>query len=310
MLLRVRPAVGIAFLTAIAVALTSPSPAPAQDKDKDKDKDKELVKQAKDTALANLKKAGLEKPTVVETNNFIIVGSVSAEKAKALGEVLEKTTTLTRKTLKYDEKEASWKGKLTVYFVPDNAEYKSLMRRAFQQPPEGAFADLRAEPPFIVDPAEVTGKATDADLYASTAARVSGEHLKARGTGAQTIPDWLRDGFGRVTAMRAEGTTSKRYVAYKSQAKAALTKGARPPALADIWSDAKSANGEVLATSFAEYLAYGPGASKFQMFLDGLKPSENIAMPTVQQGLDAAGWKEKDLPALDLAWRRWISAGK
>ena len=306
MLLRVRPAIGAALVTAFTVAFTAPSSAPAQDKDKDKS----LVKQAKDTALANLKKAGLDKPTVVETGNFIIVGSLSAEKAKALGEVLEKTTTLTRKTLKYDEKEASWKGKLTVYFVPDNAEYKALMRRAFQQPPEGAFADLRAEVPFIVDPAEVPGKPTDADLYTNTAARVSGEQLKAKGTGAQVIPDWLRDGFGRVTAMRAEGTTSKRYTAYKSQAKAALTKGGQPPTLADIWGDAKSANGEVLATSFAEYLAYGPGASKFPKFLDGLKPSENVAAPTVTQGLDAAGWKEKDMPALDLAWRRWISAGK
>ncbi len=305
--LRVRSALTVALCTALAAALASPGTAPAQDKDKDK----ALVAQAKTTAVANLKKANVDKPTVVETDNFLIVGSLSEEKAKALGAVLEKTTALARKTLKYEEKETSWKGKLTVYFVPDNGEFKALMRRAFQQPPEGVHADLRAEPPFIVDPADATGKPTDADLYANTAARVAGEHLKAKGTGAQNVPDWLRDGFGRATALRAEGTTSKRYQTYRTQARAALAgKGGTPPALKDVWGEAKTPGGDALATAFAEYLAYGPGAAKFPMFIDGLKPSENVAAPTVPQGLDAAGWKEKDLPALEAAWKKWVAAGK
>ncbi len=304
MLLRVRSAVAVALFAAYALAITAPGPAPAQDK--------ELVAKAKTTAAANLKKANIDKPTVVETTNYLVVGSMPEEKAKALGEMLEKTTTLTRKTLKFDEKESPWKGKLIVYFMHDNAEFKALMRRAFQIPPEGVHADLRAEPAFIVDPAEVSGKQTDADLYANTAARLAGEHLKAKGTGTQKIPDWLRDGFGYATVARAEGTASKRYAAYRAQARTAILgpKGGKSPALADVWGDAKIANGDILAASFADYLAYSTAAApKFPMLIDGLKPNENNAAPTIPQGLDAAGWKAADLPMLEAAWKRW-AAGK
>lgn len=293
-------------LSALTVALCALA-APAQDKDK------AMVAQAKEKAVASLKKADVEKPTVVETDNFLVVGSMSEEKAKELGGVLEKAAALARKALKYEAKDEAWKGKLTVYFMSNNTEFKALMRRAFQQPPvEGLYADLRAEPPLLVDPADAPGKPTDADLYTNTAARVAGEYLKAKGTGAQNVPDWLRDGFGRATALRAEGTTSKRYREYRAQAKAAVygPKGGTPPALTDVWGDTKVTGSDALATAFAEFLAYGPAAAKFPMFLDGLKPSENVAAPTVPQALDAAGWKDKDLPALETAWKRWVLTGR
>ena len=180
------------------------------------------------------------------------------------------------------------------------------MRRAFQVTPEGAHFDVRAEPAFLVDPAEAGGKATDADLYFGTAARVAGALLKGKGTGTQSVPDWLRDGFGKVTAMRAEGTSGKRYAAYKNQAKAAVPKGKLP----DVWGDAKSPTGETLGASFSEYLIYGPGAAKFPTFLDALRPSDTNAEPTVMQALEAAGWKEKDQPALETAWKKWVASGK
>ena len=293
-------------LSALTVALCALASL-AQDNDK-----AAMVAQAKEKAVASLKKADVEKPTVVETDNFLVVGSMTEAKAKELGGVLEKAAALARKALKYEAKEEAWKGKLTVYFMPNNAEFKALMRRAFQQPPvEGLYADLRAEPPLLVDPADAPGKPTDADLYANTAARVAGEYLKAKGTGAQNVPDWLRDGFGRATVLRAEGATSKRYREYKAQAKAALyPRAGNPPAMKDLWGDTKVAGSDALATAFAEFLAYGPAAAKFPMFLDGLKPSENVAAPTVEQALDAAGWKDKDLPALETAWKRWVLTGR
>ena len=299
MLLRIRPFV--AAVAVVALALGSQSVAPAQDKDK------EQAKKAKDAAVANMKKLGIEKPTVWETPHFIIAGTMTTEKAKSLGAVLEKVLPLARKAAKFDAKETAWKGKLTVYFLPDPGEFKSFMRRVLQIPPEGLHADFRADLPYLVDPADVPGKPTDADLYAHTAARVAGEHLKAKGTGTQVVPPWLRDGFGRATVARAEGTSSKRFLTYRAQARAAVygPKGGTPPAMADVWGDTKVENGDALATSFADYLAYGPGAAKFEMFLDGLRPSEGVASPTVVQALAAAGWKDKELPMLEQAWRRW-----
>ncbi len=296
----------VRFATAIALcALAFAAPGSAQDKKDAKDP------KAREAALENLKKCKIAKPTIVETDNFLVAGSLSEDKAKALANTLEKTNALARKTLKYEDKESPWKGKLTVYFLPDSDEFKTFMRRVLQTAPEGAYIDIRAEPAHIVDPAELPGKPTDVDLYAATAARVAGEVLKGKGTATQVIPTWLRDGFGRVTVARAEGTTSKRYTAMKSAARLAVLgpKGGKPPALADVWADSKAPTTEALANSFSEFLAYGPKAADFIKFVEALRPSENVAAPTVQaQGFEALGWKDAMAP--DAAWKRWVQTGK
>jgi hypothetical protein len=301
----------VAVAVFVALLATGARPVAAQDKDADK----ELVKKAKEAAAANLKKCSILKPTVVETNNFIVAGAMTEEQAKALGAVLERTLPVARKTARLDDKDTPWKGKLTIYFLPDTDEYKSFMRKVLQTQPDGnAYSDLRAEPPFLVDPVSLPGKPTDADLYHAVAARVAGEMLKAKVLGRESIPDWLRDGFGQAVALRAEGTTSKRYQTYKSASRTAIfgPKGGKPPTLGDVWGDAKVPNGDVLATSFAEFLAFGPKAvsDKFDKFLDGLRPTENVAAPTTVQALAAAGFTDKDHAALEQAWKRWVTTGK
>jgi hypothetical protein len=277
----------------------------------DKDADKEQAKKAKAAAVENLKKCKIDKPTVIETDRFIVAGSIPEAKAKALGEVLEKTLKVARTAAKYDEKDAAWKGKLTVYFLPEGDEFKAFMRRVLQTPPESTYVDLRADFPLIVDPVDLPGKPTDADLYAATAARVAGELLQAKGTATQMIPSWLRDGFGRVCAMRAEGLTSTRYTKYKAAARAAILnpKGGKLPVPADVWSEEKTTTGELLANSMAEFLAFGPKAADFGKFIEALRPSENVATPTVSaQGFPALGWKD-DMVA-DLSWKTWVQKGK
>ena len=302
MTLRVRSAAVLALLT--AAALGSQTFAPAQDKEKDKDKGGK----AKATAVENLKKIKIDKPTVVETDNFIVAGSLPEEKAKKLADVLEKTFPVARKAAKFDEKDVAWKGKLTVYFLPDAEEFKPFMRRVIVAPVEGTYVDMRAEPAVLVDPAELPGKPTDADLYANTAARVAGEMLRSKGTGTQVVPEWLRDGFGRVTVMKA--TASPKYAAYKAAARNAVLapKGGKPQGIADVGSGEKSATAEALSNSLAEFLAYGPKANDFGKFLDGLRPSETVTAPTVLNGFMALGWK--DDAAADAAWKRWVQTGK
>ena len=301
MTLRVRSAVLAALLT--AAALGSQPSAVAQDKDK--------AAKAKAAAVENFKKVKIDKPTVVETDNFIIAGTLTEERAKKLGEVLEKVLPVARKGARFDEKETAWKGKLTVYFLPDGEEFKTFMRKALvADPKDGTFVDFRAEPALLVDPADLPGKPSDADLFANTAARVAGEMLRAKGTGTQVVPEWLRDGFGRITVMRAEGTGGKRYTAYKVAARSAVLnpKGGKPPTITDVGSGEKSATAEALANSLSEFLTYGPKAAEFGKFLDGLRPSETVAAPTVLNGFMALGWKEEAMA--DAAWRRWVQTGK
>jgi hypothetical protein len=288
-----RFAVSFALIAALAVALGR---ADAQDKiDGTK---------AKAFALESLKKVKVEKPGVFESDNFVVVGTFTDDKAKALAGVLEKAYVVGRKAAKFDDKDTAWKGKLVVYYLPDQTAFRALVRRAFEgTPDDGAYANLRFDPPVLIDPVEATGKPTEADLFFNTAARVNGELLKGKGTGTQDVPAWLRDGFGRVTAMRAEGNNSKRYTAYKSAAKGALAKGAKAE---DVWSGGKN---EALANSFAEFLAYGPKAADFGRVIDALKPSEEVQTPTIQaQGFAVLGWK--DVASADTAWKRWVQTGK
>jgi hypothetical protein len=286
-----------AFTTLFACALfAAPTSALAQEK-LDGTKEKAAAKD-------NLKKIKIDKPTIVETDNFVVAGSLPEDKAKALGAVLEKTLPVARKAAKFEDKDVAWKGKLTVYFLPESDEYKSFMRRVLQTTPEGAYADLRSDMPLVVDPADLPGKPTDADLYANTAARVAGELLKAKGTGTQAIPEWLREGFGRVVVMKAEGANSKRYQTYRTQAKTAVPK----KLITDVLNGERSATADLLANSLAEFVAFGPKSADFGKFLDALRPSDANPTPMSMSGFMALGWKDEAMT--DAAWKQWVRTGK
>ena len=275
------------------------SPLPAQD-----DKAKETVAKQKAVAAANLKKAEFARSAIAETDHFLVATTLPEEKAKALGAVLEKVVPLARKALQYEEKEEPWKGKLAVYVLPDGRDFKTFVRTVVVAQPGGVHYDVRADEPFVVDPVDVPTKATEADQFANSAAVVAAAYLKARGSTA-SLPDWLTGGFGRVTAMRGEGPNSQRYQKHKTASKGVANKGAK---IADLWAETKPANAEALANSFAEYLAYGPGAANFVKLVYGFRPDENGNAPSAQQAFEAAGWK--DLAMLEAAWKKWVATGK
>ncbi|MBA4189663.1 MAG: hypothetical protein C0467_16890 [Planctomycetaceae bacterium] len=287
----------------------SPTQTAAQEKKDEKKTTPGKADPAKQkaAALATLKKAGLDKATVVETDNFLIASSLPEDKAKSLGTVLEKVVPVARKALQFEEKEDAWKGKLTVFVLPETREFKSFMRGVIQRDPQGVYYDLRSDDPFIADPVDVPVKSTEADQFAYIASSVANAYLQARGSTA-SLPDWLQNGFGRITAMRAEGTNSARYTKYRTAARLTVLgpKGGKPAALGELWGDTKPANGDLLATSIVEYIAYGPGAMNFVKLIYGFRPNENGDSPSTAQAMEAAGWK--DTAALEGAWRKWAGA--
>ncbi|MCE9561484.1 MAG: hypothetical protein K8U57_05465 [Planctomycetes bacterium] len=298
-----------AILTGSILAPGSVTPTNAQEK---KDEKKAPTGKAdptkqKATALATLKKGGLDKATVVETDNFLIASSLPEEKAKALGVVLEKVVPVARKALQFEEKEEAWKGKLTIYVIPDTRDFKSFMRTVVMKDPQGVYFDLRTEDPFVADPVDVSAKATEADQFAAVATTVAAAFLKARGSTA-SMPDWLEGGFARVTALRAEGTGSARYTKYKTAARAAVAgpKGGKPGTFGEVWGEMKVATTEILSNSAVEYMAYGPGAMNFIKLIYGFRPNENGDTPATAQAMEAAGWK--DTAVLEKAWQKWAMA--
>lgn len=286
----------------IAATVLPGSPAAGQEK-------KAAVASQKEIVLANLKKADLAKAAVVETEHFLVAGRLTEDKAKALGALLEKVAPVARKALEYDSKDEVWKGKLAVYFLPESKDFKIFMRSAVMTKPDGVYYDVRADAPFVVDPVDVSGdKVTEADQFANAAAVVAGAYLKAKGSTA-TMPYWLESGFGRITALRAEGLNSKRFQTYKTQAKSLVTGGKQPPAaIADLWGESKAPNSQLLAASLVDYMAYGPGAPNFIKLVYGFRPDENGNVPSVGQAMEAAGWKETG--DLEKAWQSWVLKGK
>jgi hypothetical protein len=301
----------VAFLAFAAGSLLvfETTPAKAQEKKDEKPAGKADPAKQRTTAIANMKAANLAKTTVVETDNFLIATTFPEEKAKALAAAAEKVVPVARKALQFEEKEEAWKGKLTLYLLPEPRDFKGYMRGVVQRDPSGVFMDLRGDMPFVVDPVEVAGKATDVEHAAAVSVTVSVAMMRAR-AGTAAVPDWLEGGFARVTAMRAEGTNSARYQKYRTAARLAALgpKGGKPPAVGELWGESKPANGDLLANSLVEYMAYGPGSMNFVRLVFGFRPNENGDTPTSPQALEAAGWKE--IPMLEAAWRKWVATGK
>lgn len=309
--MRSRLGAALLFASFLASALLFPAATPTAAQDK-KDEKKapptgkvDFAKQ-KAAVMAILKKADLPKVNIVETEHFFIATSLPEEKAKALGVVVEKVVPVARKALQFEEKEEPWRGKLTLFVLPETREFKTFIRSVVMKDPEGVYMDLRAEDPFVADSVDVPPKATDAEQYSVVAATVATAFLKARGSTA-SLPGWLQDGFGRVTAMRAEGTNSTRYTKYRTAARAmaGIGKGAKAVPIGEVWGETKTPNTDVMATSVVEYMAYGPGSMNFVKLIFAFRPNENGDSPATAQALEAAGWK--DVAVLEKAWQKWAS---
>ncbi len=63
----------------------------------------------------------------------------------------------------------------------------------------------------------------------------------------------------------------------------------------------------MLEASLADFLAYGPGQSKFAAFVEAFKPEENQEKKTTEQALEGI-----NLPKdrLNTRWREWAANPK
>ena len=265
----------------------------------------EISDKQKAVARENLKKADVANGVVAESDNLILCTPLPEVRAKAVVAVLEKTYTTARKGLQFEAKEEAWKGKLTIYHVPEQKDFTQFMRVVTGAKPDTAsYVSLRGDEPYAVVRADLP-KATDADLAAEVAPVVANAVLTAKAGSSTVLPAWVRGGFGRAAALRAGGVNGQRFSTYKTQAKIAVAGRGRPTPLADVW-DGGRADGDVLATSLMDYLTFGPGAKNLSGFLSGLKPDENGDTPAATAAVVAAGWKVAEL---EVAWRKWVQTG-
>ncbi len=291
---------------AVALALTGLPQAARADDAADA-----LAKQ-QSAVQANLK-AGKVTLATAETADLIVSAPYAPERVAKLAAEVQKAYTAALKTLKYEPKDDPIAGKLAVYVITDPKAHKIFLLQALKRSPRGKEAvdrDLRGDTPQLVISAGADDKPTEASSTAQACRAVAAAllNVKAGTTTADAgLPGWLESGFGDAVALRADGNAA-RLAAHAAKVKA-LAQKSRGQALQlkAVSGDAPSADGQLLATSFAEYLVFGPGADKFDAVLTAFKPGEGNETPTVWTAFAAADWK---VDAVELAWRRWVLTGK
>ncbi|HYH65142.1 MAG TPA: hypothetical protein VD866_10650 [Urbifossiella sp.] len=270
----------------------------------------EVSDKQKAAAVENLKKADLKGYTVVESATLILVSPLPEARAKAVAEGLEKTAKTARKGLQYADKDEAWKGKLTVYHVPDRRAYGNFLRLVVGERSEaGVVVSVRGDEPLAATGVETNPKATDVDLVGEIGPAVGAAFLQSKAGPSTPLPPWVSTAYGRAASLRADSPTGKRMTTYKTAARpAVLGKGRGPATLAELWANDRP-DAELVATAFVDYLAFGADKTtqeRFPRFVSALRPDENGDTPEPWKALETAGWKA---PELEAAWRTWAQKG-
>lgn len=270
----------------------------------------EVSDKQKAVAAENLKKADLKGYTVVESATLILASSLPEARAKAVAEGLEKTAKTARKGLQFDDKEEVWKGKLTVYHVPERRAYGIFLRMVVgERSDAGVVVAVRGDEPLVTTGVETNPKVSDSEFVGDIGPAIGAAYLQSKAGPTTPLPAWVRGAYGRAASLRAEGPSGKRITAYKTAAKGAvLGKGRGPATLAELWANDRP-DADLLATAFVDYLAFGTdkmGQEKFVRFVSALRPDENGDTPEPWKPLESAGWKA---PELEAAWRAWAQKG-
>jgi hypothetical protein len=255
----------------------------------------------KKTAEANWDMVGAGAFVHLETDHLLIYAPKEWEKRlKDLGTMLEKDYDQAKGVLGYDAKTEPVPTKVLVYLFDERDHFAAFVRRVehrrLEADDSGGYSAADDDLHLAVGPPRAK-----ADLPQDGAA---GEQLAglllARKAGPKTpLPGWLVEGFGRATYWHAVGAGKGVVGIDRQKATAwAQTKGGK-----DIWTGPLDADkAPALQGSLADYLAYGPGTSKFPAFVTAFKPEENMERKTTEKAFEDAGLKAENV---DKGWKAW-----
>jgi hypothetical protein len=239
-----------------------------------------------------------DKPPFVETDSLLVLGKVPDRALKDIAALLEKQYALARTALDM-EKEDPWPGKLTIYLFPDRRQFASFVRTVEKRRPDkddtgsnlikGDFPHVAAGPPAEEGESNVPFQAAE-QLGAALIARKIGPG----------VPEWVVAGFGRATFFRAG---PPRDMSAERKRVAKLLAYNKATAMNVYDGQVKAEEAPFLRGSLVDYLAYGPGRSRFAKFLEGYKPEEGVLAKTTADALKAV---RIDPNVLNARWRAWV----
>jgi hypothetical protein len=242
-----------------------------------------------------------------ETEHLLLMAPKSMERRlKEIGTSLEKSHALAGKAAQIKPKEGLWPGKLTVYLIPERQHFTAFVRRVetrrLNDDESGTYAVL-SDLPHVSASAPRTR--SDLGLELQAAAQIAAALMQKKAGAKVPLPEWLVAGFGRATVWRAV-PADKLVVNDRRLARAAVVGKKRMPV--EVWGESTLEGEEagVVRASLAEFLAYGPGASKFAALLEGFKPGENMDSRTMEQALESA---KLDPKAIEARWGPWVAGG-
>jgi hypothetical protein len=241
-----------------------------------------------------------------ETEHLLIFAPKTFDKRlQTIGATLEKSFGLAVKALQIKPKDELWPGKLTVYLLNDREQFTAYVRRIdkrrLAEDELGSHFVEGDMPRAAASPARTKG---DLSLENQAAAQIAAALLQKRAGAKVLLPEWLLLGFGRATVWRA-APTDKAVGADRKLAQALVT--AKKRTAQDVWGGTLEAEESgVLRASLAEFLAYGPGASKFAALVDGFRPGENQESRTTEQAMVSASVDAKQVEA---RWGPWLLRG-
>ncbi len=238
-----------------------------------------------------------------ETAHLLVYAPKSyAKRLKDVGAALEKYYEQARKPLGY-EKEAPWPGKVAVYLLPEREAFTKFVRRAEKRRVEEEDAGSHVAdgdfPHAVGGPPRAK---TDPAVEAQAGEQIAAAMLVKKAGSKVPLPGWLVNGFGRATGYRAK-PADKAVVEERRKSAALVKKGHKA---GEIWGATLDADeAPLLEASLADFLAYGPGQSKFVALLEAFKPEENQEKKTTEQALEGIS-----LPAdrLNTRWREWAAS--
>lgn len=291
-----------ALLVAVLSAICIHGPAASAQDD--------IVKGQKERAEAHWKRLfeGQEFQHL-ESTSFLFYGpkSLPDGKFKALGESLEQQFGLLRKALSVEGKKPLFTGKLTVYLFDDKREFASFIRGVEKRRPEpGDLGSLfvRGEQTHLA----ICGPATkeDPSLEAQAAQQLqSAVFNRALGEGPGT-PEWLFHGLIHATNWRMASTDLAKKLRDADRKKVLALITYKKRTAKDLFTNTLMGDDLVLMrASVTDYLAYGPGAEQFPVFIRAFKPEEGRPK-SIDDALAAVKlFQDK----LDRAWASWVRTG-
>jgi len=277
-------------------------PLRADEKD---DKRAALVAAQKSAASDNWKSLDVGEAVQHETDHLIVVAPKALEKVvKDAGALMEKSYDAAVKLLFKPDDEV-FPGKLTVFLMPEPKDFDSYLRRIEKQrvaSAEVGYVNAADEKLRVAaSPPRAKG---DPEVAVQGAQQVAAAVLHRKAGVKTVLPMWLTQGFGRATYYRSAGAKDKDVIAERRNASKWATANKRN--VQDAWNGATSGEeANALAAGTADFLAYGPGKSKFLAILDGFKPGENVDSHTIEQALQAA---ELTPMGINAAWQRFIKS--